>query len=592
MSWLSSRQRSIFGTISCSSRIDCSTRASVEKPVLPRRFFDSPSLSNRIAPSCCGEPIDELLAREVPDLALEPGDLLGDARRRSPPSRSVSSRTPASSIVAQHRDQRQLDLVEQRLLAALGELLALAVARAPARSSASRGRRSSSTSVAEPALLAQLGERERAPRRVEQVGGEQRVVGEAAAGPTPSAFASCAITGRVAERRDELGRVGDLAVTTSLAARRRRTPSARSRANSSPSPARARAAATASGASPSPSRAASAGEPGAHARARPPRRTRRRRRRVVAERLLQPPQRVAQLELAEDLAQAASGRARARPPPPGRGRRGTSRCTVASTLLTRASSACLRRFSLRLAPEISSTCASTSSSVPNCLQQLRGGLVADARDAGDVVRRVALEPVEVGDQLGRDAVALDHRLVVVELGLGDAARGRHHPDPSTRVDQLEGVAVAGDDHHRHALPRWPARRASRSRRRPRSPPPRRCGSRTPRRAARSAATARAAGPGASVRWALYSLVDLLAARRARRPSTTIVGFGPCSVSIFTSIEAKPEDRVRRLAPGGRDRLRAARRTPGRRGCCRRSGTARRARAPDATAGLGARRAPT
>ena len=45
MSWLSSRQRSISGTISCSSRIDCRTRASVEKPVLPRRFFDSPSFS-------------------------------------------------------------------------------------------------------------------------------------------------------------------------------------------------------------------------------------------------------------------------------------------------------------------------------------------------------------------------------------------------------------------------------------------------------------------------------------------------------------------------------------------------------------------
>jgi hypothetical protein len=44
--------------------------------------------------------------------------------------------------------------------------------------------------------------------------------------------------------------------------------------------------------------------------------------------------------------------------------------------------------------------------VAEALQEVGGGLVADAGDAGDVVRRVALEAVEVGDLLRRDAVAL------------------------------------------------------------------------------------------------------------------------------------------------------------------------------------------
>ena len=65
--------------------------------------------------------------------------------------------------------------------------------------------------------------------------------------------------------------------------------------------------------------------------------------------------------------------------------------------------------------------------------------------AGDVVAGVALEADEVGDQLGRDAVAVDHALAVVDLRVGDAARGGH--DPHALVDELVGVAVAGDDHH-------------------------------------------------------------------------------------------------------------------------------------------------
>ncbi len=80
------------------------------------------------------------------------------------------------------------------------------------------------------------------------------------------------------------------------------------------------------------------------------------------------------------------------------------------------------------------------------LEQVGGGLVADPGDAGDVVRGVALQPDQVGDELGRDPVALDHAVAVVDLRVGDPAGGRHHPHPV--ADQLVDVAVAGDDHHR------------------------------------------------------------------------------------------------------------------------------------------------
>ena len=42
------------------------------------------------------------------------------------------------------------------------------------------------------------------------------------------------------------------------------------------------------------------------------------------------------------------------------------------------------------------------------LQEGRGGLVADSRDAGNVVGGVSLQPDQVGDQLGRNSVALDY----------------------------------------------------------------------------------------------------------------------------------------------------------------------------------------
>ena len=81
------------------------------------------------------------------------------------------------------------------------------------------------------------------------------------------------------------------------------------------------------------------------------------------------------------------------------------------------------------------------------LQQVGRRLVADPRNARDVVAGVALQTDEVGDQLGRDAVAVDHPLAVVHPRVGDPPRGGHDLHHAV-VDQLVGVAVAGHHHHR------------------------------------------------------------------------------------------------------------------------------------------------
>jgi hypothetical protein len=79
------------------------------------------------------------------------------------------------------------------------------------------------------------------------------------------------------------------------------------------------------------------------------------------------------------------------------------------------------------------------------LQQLGRGFLADPGDAGNVVGGVAAQTHQVGDQLRGHPVALLDRSAVVDLRLGDPARGAHHPHPL--VNQLIGVAVAGHDHH-------------------------------------------------------------------------------------------------------------------------------------------------
>ena len=111
----------------------------------------------------------------------------------------------------------------------------------------------------------------------------------------------------------------------------------------------------------------------------------------------------------------------------------------------RALSACSIRFCLRLAPVIWSTLESTPSRSPNRCSRSAAVLSPMPGTPGMLSRRVALEADEVRDELGRDAVAVDHGLAVIDLRVRDAA-GRGH-DPHAVVDELVGVAVAGHDHH-------------------------------------------------------------------------------------------------------------------------------------------------
>ena len=97
----------------------------------------------------------------------------------------------------------------------------------------------------------------------------------------------------------------------------------------------------------------------------------------------------------------ASGRARARRTR----RRSMSELdrradAVASCFEIRASSAWSVRFSLRLAPGDLVDVRQHALEVAVLLEQLRGGLVADARHAGDVVGGVALQPEKSGTSSG------------------------------------------------------------------------------------------------------------------------------------------------------------------------------------------------
>ena len=99
------------------------------------------------------------------------------------------------------------------------------------------------------------------------------------------------------------------------------------------------------------------------------------------------------------------------------------------------------------------------------LEQRRGGLLADAGDAGQAVGGVAAQGREVGVLAGVDVVLRAHPVVGDPLVLADAAGDVEDAYVALVVDELEEVAVAGDDVDRLPRPGW---RGCRSRRRPRS----------------------------------------------------------------------------------------------------------------------------
>ncbi len=87
------------------------------------------------------------------------------------------------------------------------------------------------------------------------------------------------------------------------------------------------------------------------------------------------------------------------------------------------------------------------------LDPLGGGLLAHARDVGEVVAGVAAQGGEVGILLGGQAVLLDDGGGVETRHVADAAA--RHQQRDAVVHELEGVAVAGDDQHVHLLPGGP-----------------------------------------------------------------------------------------------------------------------------------------
>ena len=244
----------------------------------------------------------ELLPGELEDLAVRAPSISACTRAVISCSRGTFRRTPSSSI--------------SRSTLTSGSSISSITARRPRSSICSRCQSASAPSstasrrqrvldvAGEAALLAQLGERVAAPRGLEQVGAEQRVVREPGRNEPE----------RLRVVRDHRTRAGSAAATSSgpvhspastspshAAAKRQAAPSA----NSSPSGGSLARTASAE-------LLALAAERGdrlrlalAHARRERHVGCRRGRRHVgVAERLLQPPQRVAQLVLAEDLAQA------------------------------------------------------------------------------------------------------------------------------------------------------------------------------------------------------------------------------------------------------------------------------------------------
>ena len=81
-------------------------------------------------------------------------------------------------------------------------------------------------------------------------------------------------------------------------------------------------------------------------------------------------------------------------------------------------------------------------------KQLHRRLLAHARHAGDVVRRVAHQPLEVGNLRGRDAERRQHRLRIELHRVGDAALGVQHV--RLFAHQLHGVTVARHQQRTHA----------------------------------------------------------------------------------------------------------------------------------------------
>ena len=133
---------------------------------------------------------------------------------------------------------------------------------------------------------------------------------------------------------------------------------------------------------------------------------------------------------------------------------GTSRTSSVSWRFCTTCARCARNASPAL-PLTSSTRATSWSRSPNSDDPLGRGLLADARDVGQVVARVAAQGREVGVLRRGQAVLLLHRLGREPPHVRDALARVEHGDPVAH--QLERVAVAGADQHVEAFALGPRR---------------------------------------------------------------------------------------------------------------------------------------
>ena len=376
----------------------------------------------------------------LPDLALEPVGVLADAPGGLLELAGVELDAGLLGL-AQHAHERQLDLGQQVAQPALGDLLALALGELGDQPGALRLQVLGEDG--DPPLLGELVERVAAARRVEQEAGDlgvERELGRDLAERLGVVGQHRAVAGG----DDELGRVVDRADDRGAAGRERgEAPAGLGRQQLALGD-------VGRGGDEHELVPAQGGDVGGLARAGLDRQRLRGlgprdlRHLELGQRLLEAPQRVAQLPLAEhgphagavDLARHLGLEvdvdrdvAHHRRELLGQPRRVG---VLGQVLLALGARDLVDAGQHRL-------------EVAEALQQVRRRLVADPRDARDVVGGVALEPDEVGDQLRRDPVAVDHALAVVDLRVGDAAAGGH--DPHAVADELVGVAVAGHDHH-------------------------------------------------------------------------------------------------------------------------------------------------
>ena len=77
------------------------------------------------------------------------------------------------------------------------------------------------------------------------------------------------------------------------------------------------------------------------------------------------------------------------------------------------------------------------------MEQFRSGLLADARDAGQVIGGIALEAAIVGELARLETETLADGRDVVTRDVGDAAARRQHR--RALADDLQQIEIAGDD---------------------------------------------------------------------------------------------------------------------------------------------------